>query len=117
MTQYLIAFYDPPGIPEAELSDAARDGAALVREARDAGVWVFGGGLRAPDGAAVVAPDGAITDGPFPESKELLAGFGVVDVPSRAVALEWAEKIAVACRCPQEVREFLPDLAVEEKWP
>ena len=115
MAQYLIAFYDPPGIPEAELSEAARDGAALVREARAAGVWVFGGGLRDPGGAAVVAPDGAVTDGPFPESKELLAGFGVVDVPSREEALKWAEKIAVACRCPQEVREFLPDPTIEEK--
>jgi hypothetical protein len=32
----------------------------------------------------------------------------VVDVPSREAALEWAAKIAVACRCAQEVRVFLP---------
>jgi hypothetical protein len=32
----------------------------------------------------------------------------VVDVPSREEALEWAHRIAVACRCAQEVREFVP---------
>jgi len=35
-------------------------------------------------------------------------------VPSREEALKWAAKIAVACRCAQEVREFLPDPTV---WP
>ena len=47
-----------------------------------------------------------------PETKEVLGGFAVVDVPSREEALEWAAKIAVACRCAQEVRELLPDPAV-----
>jgi hypothetical protein len=37
---------------------------------------------------------------------------GVIEVPSREAALEWAAKIAVACRCAQEVREFMPDPAV-----
>lgn len=40
------------------------------------------------------------------ETKELNGGFTVVDVPTREAALEWAAKIAVACRCAQEVREF-----------
>ena len=50
-----------------------------------------------------------VTDGPFPETKEVIGGFAVVDVPSREEALTWAAKIAVACRCAQEVRELLPD--------
>jgi len=33
----------------------------------------------------------------------------LVEVPTREAALEWAAKIAVACRCAQEVREFGPD--------
>jgi hypothetical protein len=45
----------------------------------------------------------------FPETKEVIGGFAVVDVPSRDQALAWAAKIAVACRCAQEVRELLPD--------
>jgi hypothetical protein len=48
-------------------------------------------------------------DGPYPEA---IGGFWVVEVPSREEALEWAAKTAVACRCPQEVREFMPDPAV-----
>ena len=39
-------------------------------------------------------------------------GLCVVDVPSREEALEWAAKTAVACRCAQEVREFMPDPTV-----
>jgi hypothetical protein len=53
----------------------------------------------------------AACDG-HPESKAYIGGFSVVDVPSREEALEWAAKIAVACRCAQEVREFLSDPAV-----
>ena len=57
---------------------------------------------------SVVATDGTVTDGPDPESKAYIGGFSVVDVPSREEALQWAAKIAVACRCAQEVREFGP---------
>jgi hypothetical protein len=45
-------------------------------------------------------------------SAEVIGGFAVVDVHSREEALEWAAKIAVACRCAQEVRELLPDSIV-----
>ena len=54
----------------------------------------------------MVATDGTVTDGPYPESKAYIGGFSVIDVPSREEALEWAGRIAVACRCAQEVREF-----------
>jgi hypothetical protein len=53
-----------------------------------------------------VAADGTVTDGPYPEA---IGGLTVVDVPSREEALEWAAKIAVACRCAQEVRAIGPD--------
>jgi hypothetical protein len=41
--------------------------------------------------------------------QEVIGGFSLVDVPSREEALAWAAKIAVACRCAQEVRELMPD--------
>ena len=53
-----------------------------------------------------MATDGTVSDGPYPETKEVLGGFAVVDVPTREEALAWAAKIAVACRCAQEVREI-----------
>jgi hypothetical protein len=53
-----------------------------------------------------VATDGAVTDGSHPEA---IGGFTLIDVPSREEALRWAAKIAVACRCAQEVREVGAD--------
>ena len=93
--------------PEEDLPDVAKAAQAVEQEARQAGVWVFGAGLEHQD-PSVVATDGTVTDGPYPESKEHIGGFAVVDVPSREEALEWAAKIAVACRCAQQVFELLP---------
>ena len=109
MTQYLISFDDGAmTFPEEELPDVAKASQEVVREARDTGVWVFGAGLESQR-ASIMSTDGTVTDGPYPETKEVLGGFAVVDVPSREEALAWAAKIAVACRCAQEVRELLPD--------
>jgi hypothetical protein len=92
--------------PEEELPAVAEAAYAVVREAKEAGVWVFGGGLHSREEVSVVDTDGTVTDGA--ESKAYIGGFSVVDVPSREEALKWAAKIAVACRCAQEVREFGP---------
>jgi hypothetical protein len=109
MTRYLISFDDGAmSFPEEELPEVAEAALAVVHEAQEAGVWVFGAGLESQR-ASVVATDGVVSDGPYPETKEVIGGFAVVDVPSREEALEWAAKIAVACRCAQEVREILPD--------
>ena len=112
MPKYLISLDDGAmTFPEEDLPDVAKAVHDVVREARDVGVWVFGAGLE-PQRASVVATDGTVTDGPYPESKAYVGGFAVVEVPSREEALEWAAKIAVACRCAQEVREFVFDPTV-----
>jgi hypothetical protein len=67
------------------------------------------GGLAEDVDPVLVAGDGTITAGTYPQNKELSGGFAVVDVPSRKAALEWGAKIAAACRCAQEIREFMPD--------
>ena len=109
MTRYLISFDDGwMTFPDEELPDVAKAATAVVREAQEAGVWVYGAGLESQR-ASIVGTDGIVTDGPYPETKEVIGGFAVVDVPSREEALKWAAKIAVACRCAQEVREILPD--------
>jgi hypothetical protein len=113
MTRYLISFDDGAMIfPEEELPDVAAAAQSVAQEAMDAGVWVFGGGLHSHEEVSVVSTDGTVTDGPDPQGKAYIGGFAVVDVPSRDEALEWAAKIAVACRCAQEVREFVPDPTV-----
>ena len=100
MKRYLISFDDGAmTFPEKDLPDVAEAAHAVVQEAKDAGVWVFGGGLHSHEEVSVVATDGTVTDGPYPESKAYIGGFSVVDVPSREEALEWAGRLAVACRC------------------
>jgi hypothetical protein len=112
MARYLISFDDGAmASPEEELHDVAAAAHAVVQEAMDGGVWVFGGGLHAHEEVSVVAADGTVTVG-HPEAKAYIGGFSVVDARSREEALEWAAKIAVACRRAQEVRGFLPDPAV-----
>jgi len=118
MTRYLISFDDGTMIfPEEDLPAVTKAALAVVEEAQEAGVWVFGAGLQSQR-ASIVATDGMVTDGPYPETKEVIGGFSVVDVSTREEALEWAAKIAVACRCAQEVRELLPDPpALEQEMP
>jgi hypothetical protein len=107
MTRYLISFDDGAmTFPEEDLLDVAGAAHAVAQEAMDAGAWVFGGGLHSREEVSVVTTDGTVTDGP--ESKAYIGGFAIVDVPSREEALKWAAKFAVACRCAQEVREFVP---------
>ncbi len=110
MPRYLISFaaHAMDDIPEEDMPTVSEAAHAVVQEAMDAGVWVFGGGIL-DQKARIVAGDGAVTDGPYPEA---VGGMSIVDVPSREEAVEWAAKIAGACRCAQEVREFMPDPAV-----
>jgi hypothetical protein len=110
MTRHLISFdaHAMDHIPAEEIAAVANAAHEVVEEAMTAGVWVFGGGLE-HQRAAVVSTDGTVADGAYPEA---VGGFWVIDVPSREQALEWAAKTAVACRCAQEVREFMPDPAV-----
>jgi hypothetical protein len=110
MKRYLISFDDGWMSFSTEeewvaVGDASRQ---VVREAKAAGVWIFGGGLQTQS-ASVVATDGTITAGPNPETKAVVGGFSVIEVPTHEDALEWATKIAVACRTPQEVREIMYD--------
>jgi hypothetical protein len=111
MTRYLISF--PSGamdhIPGEELPAVGEAAHAVVREAMDAGVWVFGGGLAEAVDPVMVTGDGTVSSGTYPQTQELNGGFAVLDVPSREEAVEWAAKFAAACRCAQELREFMPD--------
>jgi hypothetical protein len=110
MTQYLISFgaRAMDCIPGEDMPAVASAAHAVAQEAVNAGVHVSAGGL-ANQPASIVATDGTVTGGPYPEA---IGGYTLIDVPSREEALEWAAKIAVACRCAQEVREigFDPEL-------
>lgn len=109
MTRYLISFDDGTmNHPEEDHEDVGRAAHEVVYEAQDAGVWIFGGGLHSQQ-ANVVDTDGTISNRPYPETKAIIGGFSIIDVASHEEALMWAAKIAVACRCAQEVREIMDD--------
>jgi hypothetical protein len=80
----------------------------VLREAKAAGVWNFGAGVQRQQ-STIVATDGTITVGPVPETKAVVGGFSIIEVSSRDEALDWAARIAAACRCAQEVREIMFD--------
>ncbi len=110
MPRYLISFDDGSmnHIPDEEWPAVGEAAHAVVREAKAHGIWIFGGGIQRQQ-STVVAADGATTDGPLPETKAVIGGFSIIEVPSREQALVWAARIAEACRCAQEVREIMFD--------
>ena len=74
------------------------------------GHWVFAGGLASPSTATVIdnrRGASVVTDGPFVESKEYLAGFWVIEAPDLDVALKLAAEGSKACNRRIEVRPFL----------
>ena len=109
MPRYLISFDDGwMTLPEEDLPAVSEASHAVVREAKAAGVWIFGGGIMSQQ-ASVVAPDGSVSDGAWPKTKAVIGGFSILEVASREDALRWAAKIAESCRCAQEVREIMFD--------
>jgi hypothetical protein len=93
---------------------ATGDEMAAINEFNDRlqanGHWVFGAGIGGPTTATVVDNRGAkavVTDGPFVETKEYVAGFWVIEAPDLDVALKLAEEGSKACNRKIEVRPFL----------
>lgn len=112
MSKYLISFPSSAMLVADEellaVSDASH---AVVQEAKDAGVWVFGGGINESVEPVMVDGDGTVTVGTYPQTTQLEGGYSVLELPSYQAAVEWAAKIATACRCAQEVRVFQDDPA------
>lgn len=107
MTKYLISFpSEAMVIPEGDFEAVAEATHAVIEEAKAADVYVFGGGIDEEIDPVRVAGDGTVTEGTYPGHKVPHGGYTVLELPSREAALEWAAKIAVACRCPQELRQF-----------
>ncbi|MFD2077541.1 Uncharacterized conserved protein [Actinopolymorpha cephalotaxi] len=107
MARYLISFESgATDLPGEDLPEVARAVESVRQEARDAGAFVFAGELDHDVKPVVIAIDGMITDGPYPESKELLGGVTIVEGPDRETGLEWGARVAAGCRTPQKVRAF-----------
>ncbi len=105
--KYLISFPAPAmTVPAEELPAVSEASHKVIREAKASGVYVFGGGINEGVAPLMVAADGTIEGGTYPQNRELSGGFCVLELPSRDAAVTWAAKFAQACRCPQELREF-----------
>ncbi len=107
MHRYLISFDDGAmdHIPEEDLPTVSAESRAVVGDAKATGAWIWGGGILRQR-ASVVGTDGSVVDGPDPEKKRAVGGFAILEVATHEEALHWAARIAVACRCAQEVREI-----------
>src|SRR5215472_1637146 len=109
MTQYLLAVHHAglfPDLPVREWEQSFADVGAVNARMRDAGAFVFAGGLL-PGSATVVRQSGddfLITDGPYTETKEHLGGFWVISAADLDAALEWAKLATAAEQLPIEVR-------------
>lgn len=115
MSQYLLATYvvegEVPGAPSSpeEMKSFMASVIALEADMEAAGAFVFGGALHGPDASTVLKPGPAeviVTDGPFIESKEHVAGFYIIDAEDLDAALMWARKTVEALNHPIEVRPF-----------
>ena len=105
--QYLVSvIHDRAGLATPD-EDAAID--VFNERLQAKGHWVFAGGLGSPDTATVIDNRGEeplVTDGPFLESKEYLAGFWIIEAPDLDVALKLAAEGSKACNRKVEVRPF-----------
>jgi hypothetical protein len=107
MAQYLISVLD-----ETSGSATAQEMAAIDvfnEHLQSNGYWVFAGGLAAPSTATVIdARDGeaVLTDGPFVETKEYVAGFWIIQASDLDVALQLATQGSKHCNRRVELRPF-----------
>ena len=115
MSQYLLSTYavegEVPGAPETSeaMESFMKRVVALEDEMEASGTFVFGGALHGPDASTVLrsdAGDVVMTDGPFVEAKEHIAGFYIIDAEDLDAALAWARKVVNAIGHPIEVRPF-----------
>lgn len=107
MPTFLISFpaaaMDVPAEDMPAVGEAARE---VIRAAKVAGVYVFAGGINAGVAPSMVMADGRCSGDTYRQTREFDGGFCVLELPSRALAVEWAARLAAACRCAQELREF-----------
>jgi len=111
VTKYLISF--PSGAMQLsspqEFEQAGVDAHAVLADAKAAGVYVFGGGMNEAVEPQLVSADGSTGPIMYNDPSHLNGGFMVIETDSRADAVNWAARTAAACRCPQELREFMFD--------
>jgi len=115
MNQYLLSTYggasaEPrPQPTPGQMQQFMERVGALEAEMDASGAFLFGGALHGPDASTVLRQADeqvVMTDGPFVEAKEHIAGFYIINADDLDAALAWAEKVVEAIGNPIEVRPF-----------
>ena len=97
MTKYLISFpAQAMRVRDEDMAAVRESSHAVIREAKDAGVYVFGGGINEGATSLMVTADGTCTSKTYPQTKEFNGGFCVLELPSREAAVRWAATLAKA---------------------
>jgi len=115
--QYLVSVIDDGQAASAGRTDSASEAEMAAIDVfndhlKANGHWVFAAGLSAPSSSTVVDNRGAgpvLTDGPFLESKEYLAGFWIMEAPDLDAVLALATQGSKACNRRLEVRALLQE--------
>jgi hypothetical protein len=115
MGQYLLSTYavegEVEGAPQTpeEMKAFMERVIALEDNMEATGTFAFGGALHGPDASTVLRAgegDVVMTDGPFVEAKEHIAGFYIINADDLDAALAWGRKVVDAIQHPIEVRPF-----------
>ena len=107
MTKFLISFpAEAMNLSPAEMASATEESHAVIRAAKQAGVYVFAGGINADVPPMMVPPGEGLASEAGTRPRQLDGGFCVLELDSLEAAVQWAARMARACRCAQEVREF-----------
>jgi hypothetical protein len=98
MPQYMLLIYGPTegGPSEDEMQAQLPRWFEYTQALQDAGVMVAGDALQGPDTATTVRVregETVLSDGPFADTKELLGGYYILDVPDLDAALKWAAQM------------------------
>lgn len=110
MTKFLVSFpANAMNVAAEDMAAVSEASRAVIREAKAAGIYVFGGGINSEVGSTMVAADASCTSETYSQTTQFDGGFCVLELASRADAVRWAARLAAACRCPQELREFYDD--------
>lgn len=113
MSRYLLSVWTDEPYEDVDLSDPEvvrqmTQTDEVTTEMQRAGAWVFHAGLKPRAASSTVARtvdgDIVVTDGPFAETKEQMAGFWIIDAPDPEAACGWAARASAACERPVELR-------------
>ena len=126
MSKYLLSTFAVEGEPAPEppppeaMQAMMQAIIELAAEMDASGTFVFGGHLHGPDAATVVRMGDTeliMTDGPFVESKEHIAGFYIINADDLDAALGWAGRVSACVGWPIEVQPFAGTGRVVDQFP